>query len=35
MIKTLIECVSILLGPERDLHLGDDSHALGDEPEGD
>jgi hypothetical protein len=29
MLKAIMESIRILLGPEPDLHLGDDTHALG------
>jgi hypothetical protein len=29
-MKTIPEWITILLGPEPDLHTGDDSHALED-----
>ena len=31
MLKYLIEQLTVLLGPDPGLHVGDDSHALDDE----
>ncbi|GAB3958936.1 hypothetical protein GCM10029978_004950 [Actinoallomurus acanthiterrae] len=35
MLKAILESIVILLGPEPDLHLGDDAHALDPDDYGD